>query len=79
MLNEQLNYVKDLLETQRSDMERIWVSEEIDLVIKAFEHEIKDDITQLFQVGDIFNRKIILNLLRNNFIILDHTYIQHIQ
>jgi hypothetical protein len=60
-------------------MERIWVSEEIDLVIKAFEHEIKDDITQLFQVGDIFNRKIILNLLRNNFIILDHTYIQHIQ
>jgi hypothetical protein len=57
MLNEQLNYVKDLLETQRPDMERIWVPEEINLVIKAFEHEIKDDITQLFQVGDILNRR----------------------
>jgi len=58
MLTEQFNYVKDLLETQRPDMESIWAPEKINLAIKAFEYEIQNEITALFQVRDMFTRRI---------------------
>jgi hypothetical protein len=55
MLNEQLNYVKDLLETQRPDMEKLWTSEELSIAIITFEHEIQDEIAGLFQVRNCIN------------------------
>lgn len=57
MLDEQLNYVKDLLKTQRDDMENVWITEEIDLAIKAFERDIQDDIDVLFQVKNSLNKR----------------------
>jgi len=59
MLNEQLDYVKDLLETQRPDMESIWTSKEIDLAIKTFECEIKDEMAVLFQVRTSLTNRIV--------------------
>lgn len=50
ILDEQLDYVKDLLETQRPDMENICSSKQIDLAIKVLVHEIEDEILELFQV-----------------------------
>jgi hypothetical protein len=50
MLDEQLDYVKCLLETQRFDMEKIWTSKDVDIAIKIFEHESQDEIDALFQV-----------------------------
>jgi hypothetical protein len=59
MLNEQLDYVKDLLETQRPDMESIWTSKEIHLAIKTFECEIKDEMAVLFQVRTNLTNRIV--------------------
>ena len=52
MLNGQLSYIKELLETQRPDMENIWTSNELDITITAFEHEIQHEIAVLFKVRE---------------------------
>jgi hypothetical protein len=58
MLDEQLTYVKNLLETQRPDMENLWASTEIDFAIKVFEQEIQDEIDALFQVRNSSMKRI---------------------
>jgi hypothetical protein len=50
LLDEQLSYVKGLLETQRIDMEKFWTPNEVKIAIKIFEYEIQDEIDALFQV-----------------------------
>jgi hypothetical protein len=53
MLDEQLDYVKGLLETQRIEMEKIWTPKKVEIAIKTFEYESQDEINALFQVYEI--------------------------
>ena len=57
MLYEQLDYVKELLETHRDDIKKIWTLNEVEIAIKTFVYESQHEIDALqFQVSNsLFN------------------------
>ena len=53
MLYKQFAYIKNLMETGRSDMKEIWTVRELDMAIRICEWEIQNAIDTLFHVGEI--------------------------
>ena len=53
MLDDQLKYVKALLQTQQTDMNALVGSEMVSSVIKAFEYDIQDQIDSLVYVNEL--------------------------